>query len=115
MVDLAGCEKISKTGASGKTLEEAKKINLSLSELGQVINNLTKVKNDKQYVNFRNSILTMLLKESLGGNSKTALICTLSKQMVHLEESLSTLQFAKRAKKIKNNAVVNITKSPEEM
>jgi kinesin family protein 5 len=76
LVDLAGSEKISKTGAEGKTLEEAKTINLSLSSLGNVINALTEGKN--KHVPYRNSKLTRILKESLGGNSTTTMIITCS-------------------------------------
>mmetsp|Transcript_10081 Transcript_10081/g.10021 ORF Transcript_10081/g.10021 Transcript_10081/m.10021 type:complete len:154 (-) Transcript_10081:456-917(-) len=75
LVDLAGSERIAKTGATGKTLEEAKKINLSLTTLGQCIKNLTE---GKTHVPFRDSKLTFFLKESLGGNSKTTLVCTAS-------------------------------------
>lgn len=85
LVDLAGSERISKTGATGKTLVEAQKINLSLTTLGLCIKQLT---DGSQFVNFRDSKLTYFLKESLGGNSKTTLVCTTSKQMKHLEESI---------------------------
>lgn len=112
LVDLAGSERIAKTGASGKLLEEAKKINLSLTSLGLCINKLTE---GSAHVPFRDSKLTYFLKESLGGNSKTTLVCTASKQLIHLEESLQTLQFARRAKRIKNKAVANALKSPAEM
>lgn len=93
-------------------LEEAKKINLSLTSLGLCIKNLT---DGSAHVPFRDSKLTYFLKESLGGNSKTTLVCTASKQLVHLEESIQTLKFAQRAKKIKNKAVANALKSPAEM
>jgi kinesin family member 5 len=85
LVDLAGSERLSKTGATGKTLEEAKSINLSLTELGNSIKQLT---DGNGFVNFRNSKLTLFLRESLGGNSKTTLVCTASKQDKHLEESI---------------------------
>jgi kinesin family protein 5 len=81
---LAGSERISKTGATGKVLEEAKKINLSLTILGKVITALGK----GGPVPFRESTLTRLLNESLGGNSKTALICTSSRRFCHAEESI---------------------------
>jgi hypothetical protein len=77
LVDLAGSERISKTGATGQTLEEAKKINLSLTSLGLCIKALT---DGSKHVPFRDSKLTMFLKDALGGNSKTALICTGSRQ-----------------------------------
>lgn len=85
LVDLAGSERIAKTGAKGKTLTEAKQINLSLTTLGLCIKQLTE---DNNYVNFRDSKLTYFLKESLGGNSKTTLVCTCSKQAKHSEESI---------------------------
>ena len=85
LVDLAGSERIAKTGATGKTLEEAKKINLSLTFLGTCIKSLTE---GKGHVPFRESKLTFFLKESLGGNSKTTLVCTASQKFVHIEESV---------------------------
>ena len=91
LVDLAGSERINKTGATGQVLEEAKKINLSLTKLGICIKSLT---DGSLHVPFRDSKLTFFLKDALGGNSKTTLICTASKQMVHLEESVQTLNFA---------------------
>lgn len=91
LVDLAGSERISKTGATGKTLQEAQKINLSLTSLGLVIKALTE---NSAHIPFRDSKLTMFLKDALGGNSKTTLICTASKQLRHIEESVQTLQFA---------------------
>ena len=113
MVDLAGSERQSKTGATGNTLKEATKINQSLSELGNCINALTDSKS--RHIPFRNSLLTHFLKDALGGNSKTTLICTASKMMVHLDESIQTLSFAQRAKKIQTKAAANVMKSPEEM
>eukprot|EP00353_Schmidingerella_taraikaensis_P004442 CAMPEP_0185588116 /NCGR_PEP_ID=MMETSP0434-20130131/51929_1 /TAXON_ID=626734 ORGANISM="Favella taraikaensis, Strain Fe Narragansett Bay" /NCGR_SAMPLE_ID=MMETSP0434 /ASSEMBLY_ACC=CAM_ASM_000379 /LENGTH=141 /DNA_ID=CAMNT_0028210553 /DNA_START=116 /DNA_END=538 /DNA_ORIENTATION=- len=112
LVDLAGSERVNKTGASGQTLKEGTKINQSLSFLGECISALV---DRKKHIPFRNSMLTKLLKDALGGNSKTTLICTSSKQMVHLEESISTLNFAQRAKKIKTNAAANVMRSPAEM
>lgn len=85
LVDLAGSERIAKTGATGKVLEEAKKINMSLTALGNCIKHLT---DGSTHVPFRDSKLTFFLKESLGGNSKTTLVCTASKLASHLEESL---------------------------
>lgn len=105
LVDLAGSEKISKTGASGLTLEEAKTINKSLTTLGMVINNLTDSKS--QHVPYRESKLTRVLQESLGGNSKTCLIITCSPSSYNEAESLSTLRFGLRAKKIKNKPKIN--------
>ena len=111
LVDLAGSERIAKTGASGKALDEAKKINLSLTVLGRVIQALGEGGN----VPFRESTLTKLLKESLGGNSKTALLCTTSRKDVHLEETLQALAFAKRVKKVKNKAVVSVQLTSDQM
>lgn len=111
LVDLAGSERIAKTGATGKVLEEAKKINLSLTVLGRVIQALGEGGN----VPFRESTLTKLLKESLGGNSKTALICTTSRRDCHVEETIQSLQFAKRVKKVKNKAVVSVQLTSEQM
>ena len=105
MVDLAGSEKISKSGAEGKTLEEAKKINQSLSELGNVINALTDGKS--QHIPYRNSQLTKVLQESLGGNSRTTLIITCSPTVYNELETLSTLRFGFRAKSIKNTPKIN--------
>ena len=113
LVDLAGSEKISKTGAVGETLEEAKKINLSLSALGNVIHALTS--GGTEHVPYRDSKLTRILQESLGGNYKTSLIVTCSPHSYHLDETLSTLGFATRAKTIKNKVKVNIKYSYEEL
>ena len=105
LVDLAGSEKISKTGATGYILEEAKIINKSLTTLGRVINNLTDGKST--HVPYRESKLTRVLQESLGGNSKTCLIITCSPSIYNESESLSTLRFGERAKKIKNKPKIN--------
>lgn len=103
LVDLAGSEKTSKTGATGQTLEEAKSINKSLTTLGQVINNLTDSK--KTHIPYRESKLTRILQESLGGNSKTCLIVTCSPSRYNEAETLSTLRFGLRAKVIKINII----------
>lgn len=113
LVDLAGSEKVGKTGASGQTLEEAKKINKSLSALGMVINALTDGKS--QHVPYRDSKLTRILQESLGGNSRTTLIVNCSPSAYNVDETLSTLRFGTRAKSIKNNAHVNTELSPDEL
>ena len=105
LVDLAGSEKISKTGATGHTLEEAKIINKSLTTLGRVINNLTDGKSS--HIPYRESKLTRVLQESLGGNSKTCLIITCSPSIYNESETLSTLRFGERAKKIKNKPKIN--------
>ena len=91
LVDLAGSERVAKTGAEGNVLKQATNINQSLTYLGTCINALTE---GKPHVPYRNSKLTFFLKDALGGNSKTTLICTASKQMVHVEESVQTLNFA---------------------
>lgn len=105
LVDLAGSEKVGKTGASGKRLEEAKTINKSLTVLGQVINNLTDGKST--HIPYRDSKLTRVLQDSLGGNSKTSLIITCSPSIYNLEETIGTLRFGIRAKSIKNKPKVN--------
>ena len=112
LVDLAGCEKVSKTGAVGETLEEAKKINLSLSALGNVIHALT---SHSDHIPYRDSKLTRILQESLGGNYKTSLIVTCSPHSYNLDECISSLQFAQRAKTIKNKVKINIKYSYEEL
>lgn len=113
LVDLAGSEKVGKTGASGQTLEEAKKINKSLSALGMVINALTDGK--AKHVPYRDSKLTRILQESLGGNSRTTLIINCSPSSYNEAETLSTLRFGIRAKSIKNSARVNAELSPLEL
>lgn len=105
LVDLAGSEKVSKTLAEGKVLDEAKQINKSLSSLGNVINALTDSK--VAHIPYRDSKLTRLLQESLGGNSKTRLIINISPSMYNYSESLSSLRFGFRAKQIKNKPRVN--------
>lgn len=113
LVDLAGSEKVGKTGASGQTLEEAKKINKSLSALGMVINSLTDSKSS--HIPYRDSKLTRILQESLGGNSRTTLIINCSPSSFNAEETISTLRFGVRAKKIENKAKVNAELSPTEL
>ncbi|KAF9464722.1 kinesin heavy chain [Collybia nuda] len=113
LVDLAGSEKVGKTGASGQTLEEAKKINKSLSALGMVINALTDSK--AKHIPYRDSKLTRILQESLGGNSRTTLIINCSPSSYNEAETLSTLRFGIRAKSIKNTARVNAELSPLEL
>ena len=112
LVDLAGSERIEKTGATGQTLKEAQKINLSLTTLGMCIKSLTE---GASHVPFRDSKLTMFLKQSLGGNSKTLLICTASALARHYDESYQTCRFAKRAKKVQNKAISNVMRSREEL
>mmetsp|Transcript_17621 Transcript_17621/g.17589 ORF Transcript_17621/g.17589 Transcript_17621/m.17589 type:complete len:735 (-) Transcript_17621:34-2238(-) len=105
LVDLAGSEKVGKTGAEGKRLEEAKNINKSLTTLGQVISALTDGKST--HVPYRDSKLTRVLQDSLGGNSKTTLIVTCSPSPYNESETVSTLRFGIRAKAIKNKPKVN--------
>jgi len=105
LVDLAGSEKVGKTGAEGKRLDEAKKINRSLSTLGLVINSLTDGKST--HVPYRDSKLTRVLQDSLGGNSKTALIITCSPSSYNEAETISTLRFGIRAKNIRNKPKIN--------
>ncbi|XP_057308656.1 kinesin-like protein KIF13A isoform X3 [Hydractinia symbiolongicarpus] len=113
LVDLAGSERASKTNASGDRLKEGSNINKSLTTLGLVISALAdqasgKAKQKKaSFVPYRDSVLTWLLKDNLGGNSKTVMVATLSPSGDNYEETLSTLRYADRAKRIENHAVVN--------
>ncbi|KAK3704888.1 hypothetical protein LTR37_013579 [Vermiconidia calcicola] len=113
LVDLAGSEKVGKTGASGQTLEEAKKINRSLSSLGNVINALTDGRSS--HIPYRDSKLTRILQESLGGNSRTTLIVNCSPSSYNDAETISTLRFGERAKTIKQKAKVNEELSPTQL
>ena len=106
LVDLAGSERIKVTGATGKQLEESKKINKSLSALGNVIYALTDTKG-RTHIPYRDSKLTRLLENSLGGNCKTTMIAMISPAQCSFSESLSTLNFAKRAKTLKTKATIN--------
>lgn len=106
LVDLAGSEKVEKTGAEGKVLEEAKTINKSLSALGNVINALTSV-GKANHIPFRDSKLTRILQDALGGTSRTALLCCCSPSYSNASESLSTLRFGTRAKHIKASPFVS--------
>uniref|UniRef100_A0A8C4F9P0 Kinesin family member 13A n=1 Tax=Dicentrarchus labrax TaxID=13489 RepID=A0A8C4F9P0_DICLA len=110
LVDLAGSERVSKTGAAGERLKEGSNINKSLTTLGCVISALADQsagKGKAKFVPYRDSVLTWLLKDNLGGNSKTAMIATVSPAADNYEETLSTLRYADRAKRIVNHAVVN--------
>uniref|UniRef100_A0A0G4FSF9 Kinesin-like protein n=1 Tax=Chromera velia CCMP2878 TaxID=1169474 RepID=A0A0G4FSF9_9ALVE len=113
LVDLAGSEKVGKTGAEGSTLDEAKMINKSLSALGNVINALTDPK--VKHIPYRDSKLTRILTESLGGNAKTCLMVACSPSLFNEAETVSTLRFGMRAKSIKNNAKINQERSVEEL
>ncbi|XP_063981027.1 kinesin-like protein KIF3A [Diachasmimorpha longicaudata] len=105
LVDLAGSERQSKTKATGIRLREATKINLSLSTLGNVISAL--VDGQSSHVPYRNSKLTRLLQDSLGGNSKTLMCANVSPADINYDETISTLRYANRAKNIKNRARIN--------
>ncbi|OMJ93289.1 hypothetical protein SteCoe_3751 [Stentor coeruleus] len=105
LVDLAGSEKVGKTGAAGLRLEEAKHINKSLTALGQVIFSLTDGKST--HIPYRDSKLTRVLQDSLGGNSKTSLIVTCSPSPYNESETISSLRFGIRAKTIKNKPKIN--------
>ena len=107
LVDLAGSERTRITGTTGKQLQESIKINKSLSALGNVINALTDTKERRKHIPYRDSKLTRLLEDSLGGNCKTTMIATISPAHCSFNETLSTLNFAKRAKNIKNRPVIN--------
>jgi kinesin family protein 1 len=109
LVDLAGSERAQSTGATGARLKEGAEINRSLSTLGRVIAALADIGGGKKktQVPYRDSILTWLLKDSLGGNSMTAMIAAISPADINYEETLSTLRYADSAKRIKNHAVVN--------
>ena len=105
MVDLAGSERIAKTGATGDRLKEATKINLSLSTLCHVISALTDSKSS--YVPYRDSKLTRLLQDSLGGNTKTLMISNVGPADYNFDETMNTLRYASRAKNIKNQPKIN--------
>ena len=111
LVDLAGSERANSTGATGARLKEGAEINRSLSTLGRVIAALadlsTGKKRNTSIIPYRDSVLTWLLKDSLGGNSLTAMIAAISPADINYEETLSTLRYADSAKRIKNHAVVN--------
>ncbi|XP_020081522.1 kinesin-like protein KIN-12B, partial [Ananas comosus] len=109
LVDLAGSERQKLTDAAGERLREAGNINRSLSQLGNLINILAEVSQSgkHRHIPYRDSKLTFLLQESLGGNAKLAMICAISPSQSCKSESFSTLRFAQRAKAIKNKAVVN--------
>ncbi|CAH0562408.1 unnamed protein product [Brassicogethes aeneus] len=111
LVDLAGSERAVKTGAVGDRLKEGSNINKSLTTLGLVISKLADQSGGKgsrdKFVPYRDSVLTWLLKDNLGGNSKTVMVATISPAADNYEETLSTLRYADRAKRIVNHAVVN--------
>ncbi|XP_061910306.1 kinesin-like protein KIF1B isoform X15 [Entelurus aequoreus] len=116
LVDLAGSERADSTGATGTRLKEGANINKSLTTLGKVISALAEVDNSTSkskkkkktdFIPYRDSVLTWLLRENLGGNSRTAMVAALSPADINYDETLSTLRYADRAKNIKCNAVIN--------
>eukprot|EP00826_Nyctotherus_ovalis_P001442 TRINITY_DN10226_c0_g2_i4.p1 TRINITY_DN10226_c0_g2~~TRINITY_DN10226_c0_g2_i4.p1 ORF type:complete len:833 (+),score=293.22 TRINITY_DN10226_c0_g2_i4:139-2637(+) len=115
LVDLAGSEKVAQTGATGSRMKEGIAINLSLSTLGLCIKVLSEKSSGRskgEMVPFRNSVLTRLLQNALGGNSKTIMVCALSPASSNYEETLNTLRYAERAKKIECKAT--IIESPQD-
>lgn len=108
-VDLAGSERAKKTGATGSTLKEGININLGLLELGNVISALATIeKKQSQFITFRNSKLTRILQDCLGGNSNTYMIACISPAESNFEESLNSLKYASKAMNIKNKPIKNI-------
>ncbi len=105
LIDLAGSERANATGATGERLKEGASINQSLSALGNVINALTE--SNRGHIPYRNSKLTRMLQDSLGGNAYTMMICNVSPAKINFEETTSSLRFAERAKKVQNDAKIN--------
>lgn len=115
LVDLAGSESARQNGAEGQTFEEARKINRSLSCLCNVISALTSEDRDRAHVPYRDSKLTRVLQQSLGGNAKTALVTTCSPASSCVGETLTALRFSERAKRVRNTPCVNEQKSLEQL
>ncbi|XP_077869176.1 LOW QUALITY PROTEIN: kinesin-like protein KIF6 [Saccoglossus kowalevskii] len=113
LVDLAGSERVHKTGAGGTLLTEAKYINLSLHYLEQVIISLSE--KSRQHIPYRNSMMTSVLRDSLGGNCMTTMIATCSVEKKNLDESISTCRFAQRVALVKNDALLNEEVDPKLM
>ncbi|KAJ2721259.1 hypothetical protein GGI07_004092 [Coemansia sp. Benny D115] len=107
LVDLAGSERVGQTGAEGQRLKEGAHINRSLLSLGTVIARLSEDGGDRGHIPYRDSKITRILQPSLGGNAKTLIICTITPSPDYVDETLSTLKFASRAKTIKNKPEVN--------
>lgn len=105
-VDLAGSERAKRTGATGATLKEGISINKGLLALGNVISALTE-EGKKGHVPYRDSKLTRILQDSLGGNSRTSMIACISPAEINFEETLNSLKYASRARNIKNKPIVN--------
>eukprot|EP00605_Chrysophyceae_sp_TOSAG23-4_P002286 GSChrysophyteH1.ASY1.ANO1.2532.1 assembled CDS len=124
LVDLAGSERVKLSGAQGQTLEEAKQINKALSVLGDVLNSLSKknvsstttslVGTNKTHIPYRNSKLTMMLKDSLGGNAKTMMIATIRLSSAFYQQTLTSLQYAARARHIRCNPIQNLEERTKE-
>jgi len=106
-VDLAGSERAKRTGATGNTLKEGISINKGLLALGNVISALTEEGKKNNHVPYRDSKLTRILQDSLGGNSRTSMIACVSPAEINFEETLNTLKYASRARNIKNKPIVN--------
>ena len=106
-VDLAGSERAKKTGATGSVLKEGININKSLLALGNVIAALTGEDNKIKHVPYRDSKLTRILQDSLGGNSRTSMIACCSPAESNYEETLNTLKYASRARNIENKPIIN--------
>lgn len=106
-VDLAGSERAKRTGATGATLKEGISINKGLLALGNVISALTEEGKKNAHVPYRDSKLTRILQDSLGGNSRTSMIACVSPAEINFEETLNTLKYASRARNIKNKPIVN--------
>eukprot|EP00854_Cymbomonas_tetramitiformis_P020806 gene20806-24939_t len=114
LIDLAGSERVAKTGAEGQTLKEGTMINKSLTTLSKVINELTKG-GAAGHIPYRDSKLTRMLQPALGGNSRCATVCCISTADAHKEETLTTLRFASRCKLIENKAVKNVVAASSKM
>lgn len=116
-MDLAGSEGVSKTQADGLRLREGSNINRSLLALSNVINKLSQGKRGQQFINYRDSKMTRILQSALGGNSKTAIICTITQTLSNYQETINTLHFGQKAKHVKTtvniNEVTHINQSPE--
>jgi hypothetical protein len=106
-VDLAGSERAKRTGATGTTLKEGISINKGLLSLGNVISALTEDGKKNNHIPYRDSKLTRILQDSLGGNSRTSMIACISPAEINFEETLNSLKYASRARNIKNKPIVN--------
>jgi hypothetical protein len=107
-VDLAGSERLKESKSQGEMIKETGNINRSLFILGKVISSLTDKKSSKQHIPYRDSKLTMLLMDSIGGSSKTLMIACISPSLVYADETLSTLNYAARTMNIKNKPIVQV-------